>query len=193
MMRKDEIYSSHMDVYLISEEVLVTCATLDMPSWTSFDHFFLSIESYGNAPFVLSIAYSIVSLPECKVRNLFLVVFVVFDTDTRYHPVKVQIGKFSIVFELRHTVVDAPILSEICISLLYESVDNLTHIIDEFCDRHDIVCRYDSESSTVIQKSLSIDISEFFSCDSLFSTVADNLVLHIGYVHCGSYLVSEVA
>jgi hypothetical protein len=192
-MRKDEIYSSHMDVYLIPEEVLVTCTTLDMPSWTSFDYFFLSVKCYSDAPFIFSIAYSIVSLPECKVCNLFLVVFVVFDTDTRYHPVKVQIGKFSIVFELAYTIIDTPIFGEISISLLYEPVDNLTHIIDEFCNRHDVVCRDDSESSTVIQKSLSIDISEFFSCNSLLSTVTDNLVLHIGYVHCGSYLVSEVA
>lgn len=44
MMGEYEIAASHMDIDLCTEELHITCATLDMPSWTTleFDGFWVS-------------------------------------------------------------------------------------------------------------------------------------------------------
>ena len=42
MVREDEVYATHVYIYLLSEKVLIARATLDMPSWATTDFDFLS-------------------------------------------------------------------------------------------------------------------------------------------------------
>ena len=191
MVREDEIDSAHVDIDLITEKVSITCATLNMPSWTSFDNFFLTVECDRYCPLVLPIILRIICLPESKVCNLFLVIFIIFHANTRYHPLEVEVGEFSIVLEFADTIIDTSIVSEVRISLLDESINEFSHIIDQFSYGHDIVCWDYPELSTVFEKCLCIEVRQFFYGFSLILAIADDLILDISDIHRCLYLVSE--
>jgi hypothetical protein len=193
MVWENEIHPTHMDIDLIPEKMAITGTTFDMPTWTSFDCFFLSIEHHSDTPLIFPITHCIIGFPECKIRDLLLIVFIISYSDTRYHPIEIEMCEFSIFSEFTHTIIDTPILSEIGISLLHESIDNLAHIIDELSNRHDIIRRNNPDFLTVLEKCSGIKIGEFLSRESLFSTISDNFIFYISDIHRCPYSISEIA
>jgi hypothetical protein len=161
MMREHEVDSSHVDVDLISEKMPITCTTLDMPAWSSVDFPLFSIDADIYSPFILTIRFSVICLPECEVSDLLFIVFVIIDADARYHPLEVEVSEITIFLKFCDTIVDTPIIREIGISLPHESIDDLTHIVDKLRYRFDIICRFDAESSTVMEKLFCIVFCEF--------------------------------
>jgi hypothetical protein len=131
MMRENEITSTHMDIDLWPEEFHITSGTLDMPTWSSLEYFFLSVYCDLYLPRVLSIRFLIVCLPEGEVSNLFLVIFIVIYSNTGYHSLHIKVSEFTVFSEFGHAIVYTPIFCEIGISLLDETIDNQSHIWNE--------------------------------------------------------------
>lgn len=81
VVREEIVYAAHMDVDLISEIVMVTSTTLDMPTRTTFDFYFSGVYIEFDFPEIRSITLRIICFPESKVGNLLLIVLVIVYTD----------------------------------------------------------------------------------------------------------------
>ena len=151
-----------MDVDLCSEKVMVTSATLDMPSWTSCQRSLFTIYRHGDSPFILTITFLVVGFPESEVSNLLFIVFIVIYTDTRYHPTHIEMREFSVLTEFLHAVVYAPIFSEIGVSFIEESLYHDSHIFYESRYRGYGISTHDRESVEIREECFTIELGEFF-------------------------------
>lgn len=141
---------------------MVAGATLDMPSWTSRQGSFFTIYRHGDSPFILTVTFLVVGFPEGKISNLFLVVLIVIYSHTRYHPAHIEMREFPVLSEFLHTVVYAPIFSEIGVSFIEESLYHDSHIFYESRYWSDRISTYDSESVEIREKCFTIEFCEFF-------------------------------
>lgn len=162
MMREEVIDATHVDIDLCSEVVMVTCATLDMPAWTSCQRSLFTIYRHGDSPFILTITFLVVGFPESEISHLFLIVLIVIYTDTRDHPTHIEMSEFSVLTEFLHAVVDASIFSEIGVSFIEESLYHDSHIFYESRYRSYRISTHDSESVEIREKCFTIEFCEFF-------------------------------
>lgn len=162
MVRKNQITSTHMDINLRAKELHITSRTLDVPSWTTIEDFFLSLNRYLDFPRIWTIRFRIICFPESKVSNLIFLIFIIIYSYTRNHTFRIKMSELPIFLEFCNTIIDTSIFRKIGISFINESIDNLPHIWNKSRYRSYCISRKDMEFCTISKKSFCIKFGEFF-------------------------------
>ena len=99
--------------------------------------------------------------------------------------------ELTILTEFLHTIVDAPIVSEICVSLIEESLYHLAHVWYQSRDRRYSVCSADIESVEIFEKCFRVELGKFSEALTRLLTITDRLIVDIGDIHDGPGPISE--
>ena len=160
MMWKEMIDASEMDIDLLSEKFHITGTTLDMPSWTSWYSNAFPIDYECRFPSIWTIRLCIVSFPESEVSHLFFFVFIIIDPYARLHAFHINMGKLSIVLEFRDRIVNTPIVCQIGIALIEQTLYHHLHLIDECRNRRDHISASDVQAFDIFEKYFRVELSK---------------------------------
>ena len=90
VMREDVIDAAAVDVDLIAEQRHGHRTALDMPAGTT--------RSPGRVPFHVAVCF-VPSFPQCKIADVFLIVFVMLHAACRLQPCEIEVRELSIIWK----------------------------------------------------------------------------------------------